>query len=97
MNNQRGVLHPPRAKQIGLGVDSEYSQKTGLYGCLSHLTEHRICYLKDTKRFGYLDNLCLLLTFPSSILNRLLIEGGWIKSVNVRANNVPMVAASSRL
>jgi len=52
---------------------------------------------KRHEKIGLLDNLCLLLTFPSSILNRLLIKGGWIKSVNVRANNIPMVAASGRL
>ena len=97
MNDQRGVLHHLGQSRSGSALTANTVRKRDYADGLSHLTEYGICYLKDTKRLGYLDNLCLLLTFPSSILNRLLIKGGWIKSVNVRANNVPMVAASSML
>ena len=97
MNDQRALCVPPRAKQIGLGVDSEYGRKTGLYGWF--VTSNRTWDIlpKRHEKIRLLDNLHLLLTFSSSILNRLLIGGGCIKTVNVRENNVPMVAAPSRL
>ena len=84
------------AKQIGLGVDSEYGQKTGLYGWF--ITSNRTwdIFPKRHEKIGLLDNLHFL-TLSSPILNRLLIRSGYIKTVNVRESNVPMAAAPSRL
>lgn len=81
----------PRAKQIELGVDSEYGQKTGLYGWFITSKRTWDIFHKRHEKARLLDSLHLLLTFPSSILNRLLIRRGYIKTVNVRENNVPMV------
>jgi len=87
----------PRARQIGLGVDCEKGQKMGLYGwfTMSNKTWDRFPIKHEKMRAK--DNLHLLSILCLSILNKLLVKSGYIKTVKITDNIVPILAAPTKL